>query len=371
MPLDPANLTPAASLNRVRLIALPGVALPAHVAGATAHELLAASAIATWVRQHADDLGLADLRDADPDALLRGLDRSFTSPDPAVRAAAETVARRFGRHLGYLVLTLRRGDMENRAARPDWDESYWAHWAKVTTIYLGGGLLSGELGPRLVGHTAETIAAAGMLDCTLHLARWPALLPLIGAARSVSPGHCGNMAVVCDFGQSRIKRACASYEHGILTGLRLLPTLPARWTTLVPGVDPSPDQLAHLADHLVRIAADTVNEAATLGRNVAPCFTASIASYLHDGQPLARQGGPYSYLAAIAPRLSDWLAARLSEQLGYPLAVTLIHDGTAAARAHAGEPDAAVILLGTALGIGCPPSTSGLRPLSPQFTIAS
>ena len=156
-----------------------------------------------------------------------------------------------------------------------------------------------------------------------------------------------------------------------MTSLRLLPTLPARWTTLVPGVDPSADQLAHLADHLVTIAADTLREASALSRTVAPSFTASIASYLHDGQPLARQGGPYSYLAAIAPRLSGWLADRLSAQLGYRTAVTLIHDGTAAARTYAGEPSAAVILLGTALGIGFPASAGAVRSLSPRFTISS
>ncbi len=138
LPLDPANLTPAASLNRVRLVALPGVALPLHVAGATAYDLLSARVLAEWVRRHAGALGLADRRTADPDTLLRGLDRSFAAPDPATRAAAEAVARRFGEHLGYLVLVLRRGDPANRAARPDWDDSYWAHWARVTTISFGG-----------------------------------------------------------------------------------------------------------------------------------------------------------------------------------------------------------------------------------------
>jgi hypothetical protein len=368
-PLDPLNLTPAASLNRVRLVALPGIALPPHVAGVTAYELLSAPVIAGWVRQHAGPLGLTDLHDADTDVLLRGLDRSFSAPDPAIRAAAELVARRFGQHLGYLLLTLRRGDAESRAARPDWDASYWAHWAGVTTIHLGGGLVSGQLGPRLIQHAARTIAESGMSDCALRLAPWPAFLPLIGAARSIWTGDPDAMAVVCDFGQSRIKRACARYERGVLTNLRLLPTLPARWTSLTHGVEPTPGQVERLADHLVAIAADTLREVSTFGRGVAPIFTASIASYLHDGQPLARQGGPYSYLAALAPRLADWLAARLTDQLGHPLAVTLLHDGTAAALTYAVDANTAVITLGTALGIGFVPATATLRPISTQFAI--
>jgi hypothetical protein len=37
--LDPAQLTPAASLNRVRFVEVPGVALPPEMLGSTAFEL--------------------------------------------------------------------------------------------------------------------------------------------------------------------------------------------------------------------------------------------------------------------------------------------------------------------------------------------
>lgn len=367
IPLDPANLTPSASLNRVRLVSLSGIALPSHIAGATAYDLLSARTLAEWVRQHADLLGLATLRAADPDTLLRALDHSFTDSDPTVRAAAESVAHRFGQHLGYLVLTLRRGDPANRAARPDWDDSYWAHWSGITTIHLGGGLVSGRLGPRLVHHAARILSDAGMADCALHLAPWPALLPLIGAARSVPSPH--RAAIVCDFGQTFIKRAYTTYQGNTLTALRLLPALPARWTTLTPGHDPAPEQIQRLADHLVTTIAATWRDAASFGPPLAPVIVASIASYLHDGQPLPRQGGPYSYLSATSPRLTDLLADRLTAHLDHPLALTLIHDGTAAARTYAPTTHTAVITLGTALGIGFPAPTHPLRPLSPTLTI--
>src|SRR5690348_7456731 len=162
--LDPVCLTPAASLNRVRIADLPGVALPGEVRGRTAYELLAAAALAEQVRRQADALGLGDAREASGDTLLRRFDHCLADDDPGVRAAATALAGRFGEQVGYLVLALRRGDAENRHARPDWDGSYWAHWASITTVFLGGGVVSGRLGPHVVAHAARTLRQAEMDD---------------------------------------------------------------------------------------------------------------------------------------------------------------------------------------------------------------
>ena len=79
-------------------------------------------------------------------------------------------------------MTLRRGDAASRAVRPDWDDTYWRHWAGISTVYLGGGIVSGRLGPRLVEHASRTLAEAGMAACAIRLAPWPAHLPSIGTA---------------------------------------------------------------------------------------------------------------------------------------------------------------------------------------------
>jgi hypothetical protein len=53
MALDPERLTPGASLNRVRIVDLPGVALEDTIRGRTAYDLLAARALADEARRHA------------------------------------------------------------------------------------------------------------------------------------------------------------------------------------------------------------------------------------------------------------------------------------------------------------------------------
>jgi hypothetical protein len=104
--------------------------------------------------------------------------------------------------------------------------------------------------------------------------------------------------------------------------------------------------------------------------NLSPAAVAVLASYLRDGQPLARQGGIYAALNTLAPNLARWLGDRLAAELGRPFALTLLHDGTAAARACAGTPQTAVITLGTSLGVGFAPPGGDERPLAPGFTVA-
>jgi hypothetical protein len=331
--LDPANLTPAASLNRVRFTELWGFQIPARMVDWAAYALLSAKALA---------------------------DLTARSGDP------HEAARRFGERLGWLLVTLRLGDPASRAARPDWDDSYWHHWAGITTIHLGGGVVAGEVGTRIAEQAAQTLIDAGMGDCRVGVAPWPEHLPLIGAARS---GVDASSAVVFDFGHSYVKRAVCRYQAGSLSELRLLPRQPARLPKVPPGSDPTPEQTRHLGEQLVATMAETWRAARMADPAVSSTIVASLASYVRDGQPLARQGGGYAYLLSLSENLAAWLAARLSDTLGQGITVRLLHDGTAAATAFAGEPHAAVIMLGTSLGVGFPPAHARSQ-IHPRFEVA-
>ncbi len=360
-PLDPANLTPAASLNRVTIVALPESSLEPDVVGRTAFNLLSSQSIADEIRREAVALGLP-APGADPSRLLPAFDRRLASRAPAVRAAAEGIARRIGRRLGYLLCTLKRGDAANRAAREDWDDSYWSHWASVRTIILGGGIVSGHLGPLLRRHAAAVLAETGT-DLSVRLAIHPALLPLVGAARSV-PGD-APAAVVLDLGQTAVKRAVAAFDPLALAELRLLPSIPSPRG----AEDGAIDDAVRLADEVTAVIAAALREGRGLGDDAAPVIMASIASYLRNGQPLPRPGTGYAALRTVSGNLGRWLAERVSDAVGQSLAIDLVHDGTAAARAFAGKEDAAVITLGTGLGLGFPPPAAGLRPVAATFGV--
>jgi hypothetical protein len=348
LPLDPARLTPAASLNRVRFSELPGLDLPADLVGRNAYWLLGAHALAELTR---------DVAEAAPS-------------DDAARHDRE-VARRYGERLGWLLVTLRRGDLASREARPDWDASYWQRWASLTTVFLAGGIVDGPLGGPITAQAAETLTRAGHPELTVRTAHWPAVLPLIGAARAArGPFQEAVAGMVFDFGGSFVKRAHAQYRGGRLVGLRLLAPVPARWTVPSAGREPTLEETAHLAHFIVTTLAETWEAVRARTPLLSTDILISLASYIRDGQPLARQGGTYAALHTIADDLPGWLGEQVSRAVGTAVAVYLLHDGTAAATALADEPNVSVIMLGTALGVGYPPGYGSAWPCSlPLLTV--
>ncbi|MEJ2749599.1 MAG: hypothetical protein P8183_17090, partial [Anaerolineae bacterium] len=126
---DPDFISP--SLNRVAIMALPGVDLPDTVPGKTGYDLLSTAALTARVQARAGELGLS------PDApdLLRRFDACFTAVSPQIRSISEEIAVDYGRSLGYLLLTLKRGDPVNRAARKEWDDRHWSFWAGINTVW--------------------------------------------------------------------------------------------------------------------------------------------------------------------------------------------------------------------------------------------
>ena len=155
-----------------------------------------------------------------------------------------------------------------------------------------------------------------MAACAVRLAPWPAHLPLIGAARTAAPA--AQAAVVLDFGHTFVKRARARYEGGTLAELRLLPPLPARYTEIAPGTEPTPEESRRLADFIVTTIAETWRAAHDDTGDVSSTVVASLASYLRDGQPLARQGGAYAYLLGLSDNLAGWLGEQRQRHHGTP-----------------------------------------------------
>jgi hypothetical protein len=367
---DPVNLTVSASLNRARIVELPGIVPDPDVRGRTGYELLGAQALSAAIAERAAALGL-DAACA-PAELLPAFDRCLGAADLDIRATAHTLARRFGRSLGYLLLMLRRGDAANRRARADWDASVWEHWATVRTVWLGGGIASGELGSQLAEHAAAVLEEAGDALPAVRVATYPRALPLIGTARSLpqtEPELPYEKALVFDFGGTSIKRACAAYAHGVLDALNLLPPISTERLTAGEAAESlDVEQAAHrLADRMAEVIAETWN-AAGADVPLRPNIGASAAVYIRDGHPLAQPVGVYRFLHELPRPASQWLARRVAERVGRPVTLTLLHDGTAAARTHAGVAQGAAIMLGTALGVGYSPSVVGrLWPVADGF----
>jgi hypothetical protein len=372
------------SLNQVRIVDFRGSDLPPGVSGHTGYELLSAAALRQLVRGHALSLSL----DEKAGDLLERFDDCFTSTDPGDRAAAELVAAEFGKRLGFLLLTLHRADEVNRLARPDWTDGHWAFWQAIRQVWLAGGLMSGRLGSAALHHT-RLVLQRYRAQMKVELAAHPALLPLLGAARhglntdQSQAGHGGPLSarvgapngnqpvLVFDFGQTMVKRALAHYRGGCLVKLVLLPVRPSDCGRLAIGSN-ALESLEQQVDAILNLVVESWLVAEACGLRPETHAVISLATYLFRGQPCQPQDSCYGRLAYLSSDLPAYLATCLSKRLGRRFRFSLLHDGSAAASVYAGRPDAAVIVLGTAMGVGFPNvSEDGLCPVAADLVVAN
>ncbi len=351
------------SLNRVHIADLPGLEIPTAIKGKTGYELVSAARLTELIRQHSAALQVdADL---DDHAQRMAFDGCLESENPSVRKAAEHIARGFGRDMGYLLLTLRRGDAVNRKARPEWDDAHWAHWEGIRQVWLGGGLVSGRLGRHITAHASQVMREGGFQDYAIRVSPYGADLPLIGAARQVPPG--ADAVALLDFGSTHIKRAWADYQAEQLAALGRLGGLPVPWASVRTLDETTPAQVAGLIGDMASIIAGTYRALRGMGIVPGETIPVCVAAYVKDGNPLLTQAGIYMQTNLVTGDLEGELSRRVSAQLGSAARVKLLHDGTAAATAYAGQTHTAVITLGTALGIGFPGAAAGLRAIHPDL----
>ena len=360
---------PHVSVNRVKIMDLPGLPIDDKVRGQMAYHLLSSLAVMRYARERAEALELpaAFFQDTTQTRLElpRFVDGCLTSPHESVRAAAQAIGQRLGRNLGYILLTLYRGDAVNRAARPDWTAEDWEHWAKIERVRLGGGLMRGALGELIVRFARDCLAEHGYAgQPQVERSLYGEMMAVLGAGRYLPAST--RAALCLDFGQTTIKRACLEFEDGVMVRV-------CRFKSLVRDVDELPTTATlgpaagrKVLDMMRRATAQTLHEAVASRITPDADLMLSVAAYVQGGRLLGN--GLYASLNALADDARPLLADAIHAKTGRAMRVHLIHDGTAASTLYAGAPNAAVIVVGTALGIGFPPATdSDLRPLAPNL----
>ncbi|MCU0479775.1 MAG: hypothetical protein MUE54_01025, partial [Anaerolineae bacterium] len=208
MPLNPKIITPDISMNRVIVMHAPD--LTDEFKGKTSYQLFSRKYLAQAIEQHMPDL----MTNPDP---IPVFDALIAQNDPRALKLADQMALRFF----WFVHTLKFPHPENQKARPSWDDSYWEFFAGIKKFIFGGGLMRGNIGKHVIAYTQNRLGDA----CKLTISPYAPILSTLGAARHVSADV--RKALIFDFGETAIKRAIATYETGVLTHLRVLPTLPS------------------------------------------------------------------------------------------------------------------------------------------------
>ena len=360
---DPYRLRPLASLNRRRFLIPQGI--DDGIAGKTAYEILSRDALSRLIGRHSHALGIE--AGTDPAHFPRRLNDCLSAQDEHIRAVALSIAEQYGRRLGLLFASMNRSNTVSN--EPDsWEQAFLAHWEhRVRAIIIGGGLAQGTLGTVIARSAQRALSESVQGHLTVSAADYPALLPLIGAARSAPAAVTGGV-VVADFGGTGAKSGFAVFDEQ--STLQALHVRPAYDIAGIANGTQTAAVGAAMQEVLTR-AYRAASQNGAVNRHV----VCSIAAYVDEqGQPVRLGWGTYTQLHTLAqtPHVSAWLARQLSDELGTPIDLTFIHDCEVAAVTYAGlEPPAstAVVMLGTAMGVGFVPEGTTYRPIAGTFAV--
>ena len=357
--------SPHVSVNRVRIIDLPGIPVDPAVRCRKAYKLFSAQALLELAREQAAMLDLPDglLQDdlASRLHVPRLVAERVANGRPAQRVAARSIGRRLGRNLGHILAALHRGDKVNRAVRPDWTAADWKTWANIEKVWLGGGVAGGALGKLFVEAASEYLAQARIGPALqVNVSPFAREMTLLGAARYL-PAETQS-ALCLDFGHTLVKRARVTLDDGSITEIQPLEPRPVDWRRLGAPYELTPDKGHQVVNFITDLIAETWQACEAVGDEADKDLMLCVAAYVRGGELLGN--GIYAKMSALHTDVRPLLSARVQQATGRTWRIRPIHDGTAAAALHAGETHTAIILVGTALGVGMPPTTdSHLRPV--------
>lgn len=343
-------LTPRVSLNRAVMAKCPTDGIEEGLDGKRFKDLFSPESIVAEMRRVSRYYGV-DYSHL-PDFLLpKELDKALKSEDVRYRQMAERVTQKFGNRLGLLLLTLKTGLPENRAARSDWDDACWDCWKNIDTVILLGGLASSRLGRRFKEQVQNVFDHAGVKPYNIVLFENGAYLGVMGLGQRMMEDNTSSL--IFDMGQTYFKRAVLKKSGGIISAINTLDSLPSRYMKI--DFEDEGDKLAFAYDlhnYILNIVSSTYKEASQSAQ-LSDQILISIANYTHSGILNPIRGG-YSKLSLMGENYADLLNEQLSGELRRNIEVRLVHDATATALYFSDVPDSVCITLGTGFGVGFP-----------------
>ncbi len=334
------------SINRVPIAKLPIYGIEDELEGKTASEIFSTRVIAEEIRSAARSKGISTADVSDRKAVA-GLVKRLADGDPG----AMEIARKFGRRLGIIFLTLKLGESENREARKDWNDDCWEYWKNVKHVILVGGLMSGVLGAVLKAEADSIFEAAGVEPYDFILFDNATYIGIMGGASQIRADD--GVFVVFDFGQTNLKRSVVTKRGGETAEIKMLDSLPSKYMQPMTANDGSAREEAERLNLYLRSCIFKTIKNVESSESVGDEVVISIANYVCDGKLHSDRAG-YAKLSAICDNYAEYLENELSGMLRRKIKIRLLHDSTAAALYFKDYKDAVCITAGTAFGVGFP-----------------
>lgn len=343
-------VTDQCSINKLVLKKLPVYGLEDDIEGKQASDIFSRRIIASEIEKYSDVLSI-DMEKNPIDQLPLQLEYRLQSPDANKKMCATAIAKKFGTRLGLVLLTLKLGDVENRQARPDWDDAHWDYWAGVENVIIVGGLASGLLGQQHLKYAMEVFARARVKPYNIIAFENASHVGVMGCAKLIKASS--GINIVLDFGQTSIKRSIVRRIDGEICDVINLTSVPSKFMNWdMDNHDEKLREAIALHRYLIHTIVDTYRYAQHIG-DVGDEIIISIASYTVDGCLNDKRGG-YSKLTQICKNYAECITEELSGALKRQMIVKLVHDGTAVAMHFSDYQNSVCVTLGTYFGVGFP-----------------
>ncbi|MDR0914646.1 MAG: hypothetical protein LBM65_05745 [Oscillospiraceae bacterium] len=342
------------SLNRVMLAKLPLYGIDDAAEGKIAFDIFSTWAIINFIKANAPKYGI-DISGYADTKLPVFLNEGLQSSSLKIKNFCRYVAIHFGNRLGLILLTLKTGLPQNRAARQEWNDEHWEYFKNLKTFILCGGLASGRLGLVFKEQIAYVFDSANVKPYDIVLFESGFLTGVLGAAALAKQP--GSVNLVFDFGQTNIKRALIkkdAKDGSLIAKVYAYDSIPSinMWE-VYDDAEVKHKEAVQLHAFLKKAICDTYREAEQTYPELSNEIIISIANYVADGVISPALSG-YEKLRLLGENYAELLSEELSGNLHRIIKVKLIHDGTATGLYFKDYKNAMCVTLGTAFGSGFP-----------------
>lgn len=339
------------SINKLIIEKFPNNIIDEDIKGKSALELFSTNLFIEEIKGNSKALGL-ELQDMEDRQLPQYLEKCLDSNNELVREAAVDIIRLFGKRLGIILLTLKKGEKENRVKRLDWKDEHWNYWAYIENVILVGGLANERFGKIMV----ECIDEVFKLEekrYNIILAENPSQAAIRGLAKYITKKNNNKYNLALDFGQSFIKRSVVKLEEDKINEVHIFEKVKAKHVKWEYDNELEEKEEAKQEDeYIINCIIDTIDSCKKNSYDLNNEIVISVANYIENGK--FKNRGGYGKLRLITDNYEEYLSKVLYEKLGERYKITLVHDGTAMAAAFSNYSKSVCISLGTAFGVGFP-----------------
>ena len=339
-------LTPLCSLNKAILKKVPLYGIDDTIEGNNFREIFSTQLVIDEIKQVAGDYHI-DISGYEEYMLPQLLDRALKSENVRYNSMADRIASKFGDRLGLLLLALRKGEKENRDARPDWDDRHWQYLRELDTVIFVGGLASSMLGRRFKERIQHIFDIAKEKPYNIMLFDNGTYVGAMGCAQLMKDN---TTSLVFDFGHTNLKRCVISKGVGEIRGFSALDSVKSEFVGKVDESEDAWEEALKLHKHLVKTIIETYKQCSETFE-LSNEIIISIANYNAGGVLNCERGG-YAKLTELSNDYAKLLSEDLSSMLHKEVRVRLVHDGTANALYFNEVENSICISLGTAFGVG-------------------